>query len=190
MSDNRSGDRRIWSCSFGRLPQEQEIQALEETLRDPDVSFWDDAAALRKYLDLTGLSQAACARALSRSQAAVANRLRILKLPAAVAEKMRAADLSERHARAILRLRSEAEQMLVLSQAVRGGMTVAETEAMVDRRLRDSPGPEDDPELGELLSVLQRLRRRRPEIVFSLEEEARDVVLSLRLPKKMLSENK
>ena len=30
MSDNRSGDRRIWSCSFGRLPQEQEIQALED----------------------------------------------------------------------------------------------------------------------------------------------------------------
>lgn len=190
MSEKRTGGMSVWSCSFGRLPQEEEISALEDVLHDPETSYWDDAAALRRYLDLTGLSQAACARALGRSQAAVANRLRILKLPDAVAVQIRAAALTERHVRALLRLDSEAEQLSVLSLAVRDALTVAETEALVEQRLRTRSLADEPSELGELLSILQRLRRHSPDVAFSLEENEDSVILSLRLPKKMISENK
>ena len=186
MSEDRSDSRFIWSCGFGRLPQEEEIAALKDVLRDPDTSFWDDAAALRRYLELTGLSQAAGARALCRSQAAVANRLRLLKLPKAVALRMRTASLTERHARALLRLDSEAEQLTVLSQVENENMTVAETEALVEQRLRLRSLEREPLELKELLSVLQRLRRGCPEVDISLEEREDDVVISLRLPKKIL----
>ena len=191
MSEKQERGRSIWSCGFGRLPEEAEIFALEETLQDPASSFWSDAAALRRYLELTGLSQAACARRLGRSQAAVANRLRVLKLPEAVRERMHAAALTERHARALLRLPTEQQQLSALEEVAGKGLTVAETEALVEDLLRLKESPLAlDAELDALLEALRSLRRRCPEAEFTLEEENQAVVLSIRFPKKILFENK
>ena len=191
LSEKEDRGRRIWSGGFGRLPEEAEICALEETLLDPDTPFWSDAASLRRYLELTGLSQAACARRLGRSQAAVANRLRVLKLPDAVRDRMRAAALTERHARALLRLPTEQEQLSVLKEVTERHMTVAETEARVDAALRRKESdPGMDAELERLLEQLRSLRRYCPEAVFTLDEEPQAVVLSIRFPKKILSGSK
>lgn|GEM_PF-877384 len=191
MSEESRNDRFIWSCRFGRLPQEEEITALEEALHDPETSFWDDAASLRRYLDLTGLSQSACARALGRSQASVANRLRLLRLPESVRERMRAAALTERHARAILRLSGEGAQLSAVESVIRQGMNVAETESYVERHLPTPESGEGAPlPFRALLTELRTLRRDCPEASFTLEESAQWAVLTIRLPKKTVSEQK
>ena len=191
MSENSREERSIWSFRFGRLPQEEEIGVLEEKLLEPAASFWDDALSLRRYLDLTGLSQSACAKALGRSQASVANRLRVLKLPERVRERMRAASLTERHARAILRLSGEANQLLAVDAVIRRGMNVAETERFVDGMTAGiGADMQTAAPLLPLLAELRFLRRTYPEAAFSLTEEESCAVLTIRLPKKMLSGEK
>ena len=180
--------RMVWSCSLLSLPGEDEAHRLEEILRADEGSFWDDALALRKYLRLTGKSQAACARELGRSQAAVANRLRLLKLPEDVQERMRASRLTERHARALLRLGDGGDLRAALDEVVRAGLNVAETEAYVERFLSRKEDADAVPEVFEpLLAELERLRRTVPGIRYELTETGGECRFCIRLPKKSRS---
>jgi ParB family chromosome partitioning protein len=175
----------VWSCSLFRLPEEDEAGKLEDRLRAEEGSFWDDAMLLRKYLRLTGLSQAACAKALGRSQSSVANRLRLLRLPEPVRERMRAAGLSERHARALLRLEGEKDLEEALAHVIRTGLNVAETEAYVERRLDRARKSGTVPrEFEPLLTELERLRRSLPDVSYELAEEAGEIRFLIRIPKK------
>ena len=184
MSEN--GDSRmVWSCSLLTLPEENEVHTLAERLRAGDGSFWADAEALRRYLRLTGMSQADCARRLGRSQSGVANRLRLFKLPEDVRQRMRAEGLSERHARALLRLKGDDEVRAALEHVLAAGLNVAETEAFVERRMareRDAAGLSETFE--SLLSELERLRRTVPGIGFTLEEAGEEYRFCITLPKK------
>ena len=185
MSDNGKGGRMVWSCSLLSLPEEDEARLLEDRLRSREGSFWDDAGDLREYLRLTGMSQAACARELGRSQASVANRLRLLKLPEDVRKRMRAAGLSERHARALLRLEDGETVRSALEHVLSAGLNVAETEAYVERCLarRQADGP-SDAVFEPLLAELERLRRSVPGIRFTLEEDGAESRFCIRIPKK------
>ena len=183
LAEHRDG-RVVWSCSLLKLPEEDRTQRLAEQLQSPDASFWDDALALREYIRLSGLSQAECARAMGRSQAGVANRLRLLRLPEDVRERMRAEGLTERHARALLRLR-EADLRPALEHIVAAGLNVAETESYVERCLARARDADAVPaEFEPLLAALERLRRSVPEVSFSLEEQGEAVELRITLPKK------
>lgn len=184
MPDN--GDSRmVWSCSLLTLPEEDEVYALAERLRAGEGSFWEDAQALREYLRLTGASQADCARELGRSPSGVANRLRLLKLPEDVRQRMRSKALSERHARALLRLKGDKEVRAALEHVLSAGLNVAETEAYVERCLARGRDAEGLPEIFRpLLSELERLRRTVPGIGFALEESGEGCRLCITLPKK------
>ena len=180
MYDGKESDRVVWSCSLLRMPEEDELSRLEETLRGGSLSCWDDAAALRRYISLRHLSQAACAAALGRSQAGVANRLRLLKLPEGIREKMRSNGLTERHARALLRL-SDAEMAPALDHILRARLNVAETEAYVDGLcgMKDGGVPR---ELAPLLAELERLRRSTAGIRFELSREEGEIRLLMVFP--------
>ena len=80
------------------------LMALVENLQRKDLDFWEEALALRRLVDNYQLSQEEVARQVGKSQSAVANKLRLLKLPTDVLDSLRTAGLSERHARALLRL--------------------------------------------------------------------------------------
>lgn len=184
LSGKNETDRAVWSCSLLSLPEEDETARLEEALREGSASFWDDAEMLQRYLRLTGISQSACARALGRSQASVANRLRILRLPEKLREKMRISSLSERHARALLRLESAEDAAAALEYVLRRGLNVAQTEAYVDRLLDKKQQAEDaaPPAFKALLSELDRLRRTIPGICFEVEDTGRDIILTINIP--------
>ena len=184
LSGKNETDRAVWSCSLLSLPEEDETARLEEALREGSASFWDDAEMLQRYLRLTGISQSACARALGRSQASVANRLRILRLPEKLREKMRISSLSERHARALLRLESAEDAAAALEYVLRRGLNVAQTEAYIDRLLDKKQQAEDaaPPAFKALLSELDRLRRTIPGIRFEVEDTGRDIILTIKIP--------
>lgn len=185
MSDRWDDRRMVWSCSLLSLPEEDEAHRLEDRLRARERSFWDDAEDLREYLRLTGMSQAACARELGRSQASVANRLRLLKLPQGARARMRAAGLTERHARALLRLSAEDAIRSALDHVLAAELNVAETEAYVERCLIKKRGHcPSDAAYEPLLSALEQLRRTVPEISFVLEEDDAESRFCIRIPKK------
>ena len=113
--------------------------ALIENLQRRDLDYMEEAAAIARLLRRYGLSQQQAAEKLGRSQSAVANKLRLLKLSPEVLEVVKQGSLSERHARSLLRL-PEDQRLAAAKHMVKEGLTVAKAEAYVDKLL-SPPAP-------------------------------------------------
>ena len=109
--------------------------ALVENLQREDLGYFEEAEAIAAYLRRTGRTQEEAAAALGRSPSAVANKLRLLRLSPVCREKLGEAGLSERHARALLRLEDEAERLAALKHIADHRLNVAQTEQYIQRRL-------------------------------------------------------
>ena len=116
-----AGERRLRAARMAGLSEvpcivmeldleEASFIALVENLQRNDLDFLEEARGIAQLIRLFGLSQEECARRLGKSQSAVANKLRLLRLPEDVLNAMRNAGLTERHGRALLRLETPAEQ--------------------------------------------------------------------------------
>ena len=117
------------------------LLALIENLQREGLHYLEEAEACQAILREHGLTQEALAERLGRSPSALANRLRLLRLPAAVRELVRTLDLSERHARALLRLEDEGDMLYAARTAGEKRLTVRQTEALVERLRTDGPAP-------------------------------------------------
>ncbi len=109
------------------------LLALIENLQREDLDVWEEAEALRALIGEFHLSQEEVGRRVGKSQSAVANKLRLLKLPADVIDDLRQNGLTERHARALLKLPSAELQRAALAHILRYGLNVAKAEAYIDR---------------------------------------------------------
>jgi len=148
-----AGERRLRAAKLAGLEevpclsiqtdsQSSSLLALVENLQRKDLDFWEEAQALRRLIDTYHVSQEEVARRIGKSQSAVANKLRLLKLPDQVLALLREQNATERHARALLRLADPAQQMEVARQIVQHSLTVAQTEAVVDSLLASRPSPQ------------------------------------------------
>ena len=116
------------------------LVALVENIQREQLHFLDVAAACRRILDRYPITQERLAASLSVSPSALANRLRLLKLPQSVQEAVHRCGLSERHARALLRLSNEADQLALAELAAQRKLSVAQLEKQVDACL-SKPAP-------------------------------------------------
>ena len=151
-----AGERRLRAARLAGLDtvpclsiqadsQSSSLLALVENLQRRDLDFWEEALALRRLIDTYHISQEEVALRIGKSQSAVANKLRLLRLPRGVLELLRDHGTTERHARALLRLRSEEQQLDAAGQIVANHLTVAQTEALVDSILTVKPPPRRRP---------------------------------------------
>lgn len=147
-----AGERRLRAAELAGLscvpclPVEADddasaLLALVENLQRKDLDVWEEAAALRRLIDHHHLSQEEAARKVGKSQSAVANKLRLLKLPEDVIDGLRANRLSERHARALLRLDSAELQRAALEHIVKHQLNVAQSEAYIERLRQRQQAP-------------------------------------------------
>ena len=145
-----SGERRLRAARLAGLREvpcivvevdelSSSLLALVENLQRRDLDFWEEARALDKLIRTYHLSQEEAARRIGKSQSAVANKLRLLKLSPALLEKLRSAGLTERHARALLRLEDEPARSAALDRIIAAGLTVAQTEAYIESLLHPAP---------------------------------------------------
>ena len=139
-----AGERRLRAAQLAGLttvpclPVEADgetsaLLALIENLQRKDLDVWEEAAALRRLMERGGMTQEEAARRVGKSQSAVANKLRLLKLPEDVIDTLRANRLTERHARALLRLETPDRQRLALEYILKHKLNVAKTEEYIDR---------------------------------------------------------
>lgn len=105
--------------------------ALIENIQRADLSPLETAEAYRQLVEDFNLSQDDVARRVSKSRAAVANTLRLLKLPKTVQDALSAGKISEGHARALLGLTSTASQLAALNTVLKNELNVRQTEELV-----------------------------------------------------------
>ena len=128
--------------------------------------MFDEARALADMLKMRDMTQSEIASLLGVSQSYVANKIRLLRLPHSVREKVLSVGLCERQARQLLRLDTEENMLYAISKISSRNMTVAESETVVDM-LTEREAP-------RRLSGLERLER-----ISSFEEFIDESVKSL-----------
>jgi len=106
--------------------------ALVENIQRQDLSFFDEASAIEKLITYYGMTQEDAAAKLGKAQSTIANKLRLLRLTADEREVIMKYNLTERHARALLRLAAPAERLAVLEKVVKQNLNVERTEAAVE----------------------------------------------------------
>ncbi|BDR57007.1 ParB/RepB/Spo0J family partition protein [Xylocopilactobacillus apis] len=111
------------------------IQALNENLQRENLSSIEEAKAYKDLLDLTNGTQESLAHQLGKSQSAVANKLRLLKLDEKIQTAIADGKLSERHGREMLRLEHD-DQMEVLQKITEENLNVTQTKKLIDKYLK------------------------------------------------------
>ncbi|MDO4547470.1 MAG: ParB/RepB/Spo0J family partition protein [Clostridia bacterium] len=110
-----------------------EILSLVENLQREQLHYLDIARALKRLVERYGYSQDELSRQIGVSQSCIANRLRLNKLPDRVREKLMCTSLTERHARALLRLENETSQVKAIEHCESQKLSVRQFEAYIDR---------------------------------------------------------
>ena len=106
--------------------------AIIENLLRKDLNMFEQAYGFKKLIENHGLTQDEVARKMSLSQSAVANKIRLLKLSDAEQRLVLEKDLSERHARALLRLDSPEARIEAINYISSTAMNVLNTEQYID----------------------------------------------------------
>lgn len=107
------------------------VLALVENIQRKDLHFFDEAEALSKLLDFYGMTQEDCAVKLGKNQSTIANKLRLLKLSDDVRKQIRESGLTERHARALLKLNDEKLQLQALDTISERKYNVEQSERLI-----------------------------------------------------------
>ena len=172
--------------------QDAGMLALIENLQRRDLDCFEEAAAIARLISRYALSQEQAAEKLGKSQSAVANKLRLLRLSEPVREGLRRGGLTERHARALLRLPDEAAQLAALSVITARGMNVAQTEGYVERLLAEKPAPQRSATyiikdvrlfLNSIDRSLQMMRQSGVDADLGRRDTDSEIFLTIRIPK-------
>ena len=141
-----AGERRLRASKMAKLTEvpviiseytSQQIAeiALIENLQREDLHFLEEAEGYEKLMSEFHLTQDAMAARVGKKQSTIANKLRLLRLSAQVREIIHESGLTERHARALLKLDSEEQQLQVLTVIVSKGFSVRQTEEYIAKLL-------------------------------------------------------
>ena len=198
-----AGERRLRAAKIAGLEEvpcllmsmdegQSGIAALVENLQRRDLDFIEEAEGLSRLMQLGGLSQEQAALRVGKSQSAVANKLRLLRHSPPVLEALRAAGLTERHARALLKLPQEEQKLAAIADIVERGLTVARTERYIEELLAQAahtPRPPKAPDVrGFLSSLTQSLALIQSAGIAAIshqQETDREITLTITIPKEV-----
>jgi len=111
------------------------VVSLIENVQRSDLSYWEEARAMEILIREHGMTQEMIADRVGKSQSTIANKLRLLRLSESVRKQLIYHKLSERHARALLRLQDEEIQINLLNEIIEHNLNVQETEKLVEKAL-------------------------------------------------------
>ncbi|MGO5027394.1 ParB/RepB/Spo0J family partition protein [Candidatus Agathobaculum pullicola] len=115
--------------------------ALVENLQRRDLDFFEEAEGFKRLIDQYGLTQEEAARKVGKTQSAVANKLRLLRLSMPNMELIRSANLTERHARCLLRLDDENDRINATKYIIEHDLNVSRSEQYIDSLLKEKDEP-------------------------------------------------
>jgi len=148
-----AGERRLravkqagWSEVSAQVVEADDREATElalvENLLRKDLNPLEKAASFQRYLEKFGCTQEELATRIQRDRSTVANLIRLLELPQAVQDAVRSGEVSQGHARALLPLGEEDEQVEFCQRIRREGLSVRATEALVQETIAQAESAE------------------------------------------------
>ncbi len=205
-----AGERRLRACRmagltyidalvFSAYEQDSAVIAMMENLQRENLHFMEEAEGYQKLIRDHGLSQEELARRLGKNQSTIANKMRILKLPASVKQLLLKYNLTERHARSLLRLHDEQMQVKIARVIIEQRLNVKATEELVERTISRLYGieKEDKPAgrvsafvrdariyLNSIRTIVQQMTSAGLAPDFSLQETDAGVELRLVIPRE------
>ena len=167
--------------------KESSVAALVENLQRQDLDYIEEARGIQLLMAKSGYSQEQTAQLLGKSQSGIANKLRLLRHSERVLEAIRQAELTERHARALLRLSTDPEKMMAIGVIQRHNMSVARTESYIDSLLEGKKEKPHKPNVGAFLNslnqTLARIQLSGVQAVSERRETDSQIVLTITIPK-------
>lgn len=204
-----AGERRLRAAKMAGLSEvpcivmdvdmeKSGVIALIENIQRRDLNFIEEAEGIHQLIRLFGLSQEQAARRLGKSQSAIANKLRILRLPDDVLARLRDGGFTERHARALLRLETAEQQRQALDFIIDQRMNVAAAEEYIEKLCNPAEEREEPKPLRKksvflmkdvrlFMNTLDRslnlMRSGGIDAGLSREETEEELILTVRIPK-------
>ena len=142
-----SGERRLRAArmvGMNKIPcvvmdvsdEQSALFAIIENVQRQNLDFFEEAVAIERLMTEYGLSQEEMSRKLGKAQSTLSNKLRLLRLPEELRDKITYASLTERHARALLTLPDNSTRGRVLDIIIERHLTVTESERLINDVLR------------------------------------------------------
>jgi len=141
-----AGERRLRAATMAGLEEipaiiinvddnDSAVMALIENLQREDLNYLEEAEGYNNLIVEHGFTQEELARKMGKSQSTIANKIRLLKLSPMVKKILVDNNLTERHARALLKLHDEQLQLKILKYVCEKGLNVKKTEELVERTI-------------------------------------------------------
>lgn len=138
-----AGERRLRASKLAGLQRvpviikdldepEAALIALVENVQREDLNFLEEARAYKKLMEEFNLTQGEIAKRVSKRQSTISNKIRILTLPEELQEMLLNSKLTERHARALLKLNDENDRKKILKRVIDNNLNVKQTEKLID----------------------------------------------------------
>ena len=138
-----SGERRLRASKLANLSyvpciiievseRNSAVLALVENIQRQDLSFFDEAYAIDKLIDFYGMTQEDAAIKLGKAQSTIANKLRLLKFSEKEMNVIANASLTERHARALLKLHTAEQREFALDKIIKNKLNVEKSEILIE----------------------------------------------------------
>ena len=207
-----AGERRLRASKLAGLAEvpvisreigDKEVaeMAMIENLQREDLHFLEEAEGFQQLIVQFGFTQEELAKRVGKSQSTLANKLRLLKLEPQVRQRLQEERLSERHARALLKLESPEEQEEVLAAVCAEQLNVRQTEELIACR-QQSPeqGNEKSKKkerkrltgvirdvrifLNTIQQVADTMKKNGLAVQMQQRQEDDDIIVELRIPKK------
>ena len=193
-----AGERRLRAAQMaglGEIPcivmnmddRESAMTAMVENLQRQDLDFVEEAQGISALLQHWDMSQEQVARLLGKSQSAVANKLRLLRHSTEVLQRLRESGLTERHGRALLKLKTEEEKLAAISVIVQQSMNVARAEKYIQELQKTAEKGPQRVNVGSFLNNLSqslaRIQSSGIRAVSERRETEDEIVLTITIPK-------
>ena len=200
-----AGERRYRaSCQAGlteipaiiqNLEEEQAaLIALVENVQREDLNYIEEAKAYKKLMDDFKLTQAEIAQKVGKQQSTISNKIRLLTLPEDILELLTVHGLTERHARALLRIEEENNRRKIIDRIVKNNLNVKQTEKLIEEFLEGQAEQKRKKQKVNYISykiyvntirkAFSQIKEIEKDVVFSQEDKGEYLEVKITIPKK------
>lgn len=197
-----AGERRFRACKLAGLKtvpcvikdiddKQVDTFAIIENIQREDLSPIEEAKAYKTLIDTYKMNQTELANKIGKKQSTIANKLRLLKLSDDVKYALKAKQITERHARAMLSLDKEAQQQ-ILKEVLKKSLNVKQTESLINKPVKNKPKAKKGPTkisknmkiaMNTLNQAIELIQKTGIEVMSETQEADEEYIVTLKIKK-------